>query len=80
MNGDRKRRVVAVNEKGIRIGEGHQHAKLSDADVELMREMYEEGFVSYSELARRFEISKSAVRDIVRYRRRAQTAMGFKEI
>ena len=72
-------RLVAVNEYGQRIGQDHQRAVLSDAEVELMRQLAEEG-MAYSELARKFEVSKWTVGRICRYERRAQTPVRFKQV
>ena len=36
----RKKLRVAVNEKGYRVGEAHHAAKLSDEDVELIRQLH----------------------------------------
>ena len=71
--------LVAVNDAGIRIGQDHQRAVLSDAEVELMRQLAEGG-MAYSELARMFEVSKYTVGRICRYERRAQTPAGFKRV
>ncbi|WP_429474741.1 helix-turn-helix domain-containing protein [Paraburkholderia atlantica] len=65
--------MIGVNEKGLRVGQDHQRAKLSDAAVELIRKLHEEG-MSYRVIAEKFEIAKSTVQDICTYRRRAQIA------
>lgn len=41
-------RQIAVNEAGLRIGESHQHAELTDAEVETIREL-NEGGMSYAQ-------------------------------
>lgn len=48
----------------------HWRAKLTDEEVELIRELYEDGLWSYSALGVVFEVSRYTVRDIVKYRRR----------
>jgi len=73
------KRTVAVNERGIRLGEDHQQAKLTNAEVELIRELHEGG-MSYSQLAEKFEVSKSAIGWICRYQRRAQRPVAWKEV
>lgn len=73
------RKTVAVNEAGLRIGEDHPNAKLTDAEVERIRSMHEAG-MSYELLAEKFEVSKWAVGRICRYERRAQTPAGFKRV
>lgn len=71
-----KGKLVACNELGDRIGEGHHNARLTDAQVEEIRDRFEawpighadhEGYLS---LSRAFEVSKRTIRDIVEYRRR----------
>lgn len=59
-----------MRETRQRYGEDHHNAVLSSADVELIRSMYEDGFHSYTALAEKFDVSKSTIRDVVKYRRR----------
>jgi predicted transcriptional regulator len=56
--------------KPTKAGEGHYRARLSDAEVELMRSLWDEGLYSYRTLAEKFEVPKGYVRDIVKFRRR----------
>lgn len=66
---------VMVNERGQRIGEGHRRAVLSDGEVELLlqdRGPEDAPKMSYAQLARKYRISKSSVRDIITGRRRGQ--------
>ena len=51
---------------GWRTGERHQKARLSDHDVELMRQL-REGGMTYREIAEKFECSLWTVRSIVTY-------------
>lgn len=73
---DQRGRLVAVSEHGERVGQDHQHAKLSDAQVEAMRTRYEAGqdgelpAIGYRALARLFNVHRQTVSDIVNYRRR----------
>lgn len=79
---------VAVNERGRRIGESHPRAKLTDHEVDLIRELHEgekgpDGKVTrlgYKRIAAKFEISKRAVRDIISCRRRAQIPARLKRL
>lgn len=73
------RRVVAVNERGQRIGEDHVGAKLTDAEVDMIHALRAEGW-SYNRLAHKFEVSKSHVRYIVKGRWRCQVAFGWKTL
>ncbi|CAB3624599.1 hypothetical protein [Achromobacter pestifer] len=71
--------TVGVNEKGVRVGEDHQRATLTDHDVELMRQLREEG-LGYKRLAKMFDTSVRNVRDIVNYKRRVTTPTAWKTI
>lgn len=73
-------RLVGVNERGLRVGEDHPKARLTDSDVELMRHMHEVDGLGYRRLAAMFEVSKNAVRRIVNYQVRCQTAVAFKRV
>lgn len=55
-----------------RLGEKHHHAKLTNAEVELMRSMYEEGGWSYGTLAKKFDVHKATVQWIITFRIRKQ--------
>lgn len=71
------RDLVAVNEQGRLIGESHPRAKLTDHDVDLIRELAEYG-MSYRELARKFECDESTIRRIVSCERRGSTPDRYK--
>lgn len=75
----KKVREVGVNARGMRIGEWHPSAVLSDAEVDLLRELHDEGW-GYQRLAYKFGISKAAARDICLARHRAQIAVRFKRV
>lgn len=75
-----KRITFGVDEYGNPLGEAHHRAKLSDADVELIRDIYEEGMESYSTLGHVFGVSKELIRDIVKYRRRATTPSDYRTV
>lgn len=72
------RRMVGVNEKGIRVGEDHQRAKLTDAEVDQMRRMHEVDKIGYRRLAAIFEVGKTTVRDICNYKLRCQAPIKFR--
>ena len=65
-----KKRTIQGGRPGAQPGERHHFAKLTDAEVDEMRAMYAEGMWSYSSLAKKFDVSKSCVRDTVIGRRR----------
>lgn len=70
---------VAVNEHGLRIGDSHPMAKLTNDEVERLLDLRDEG-LSYRQLAVIFEISKSGARQICKGRRRCQCAATWKTV
>lgn len=68
-------KFIGISESGSRCGETHHRAKLTDHDVDLIRELHEEHGLSYGVLAVKFEVSKSTIRDLCRYRRRTEIAL-----
>lgn len=82
-----KTREVQVNERGRRIGESHPRAKLTDHEIDLMRELYEElraEGMKNREAAKvcseKFDQHERSVRKIVHCERRAQTAARAKRV
>ena len=73
-------KLIGIGENGARVGETHHRAKLTDEDVDLIRELHEDYGLSYRELAVKFEVSKSTIRDIVVCRRRWQLPVRWKRI
>ena len=73
-------RTVAINEAGLRIGEEHPNAKLTDAEVERIRDLHEFDGMTYKALAEKFEVSKWCIGRICRYERRAQRPTNWKTI
>lgn len=69
---------VAVDERGLRIGETHPNADLTDHEVDLMRELREKDDKSYAWLAEKFEVPKVTVQMICTYKRRAATIARWK--
>jgi DNA invertase Pin-like site-specific DNA recombinase len=69
--------MIGVNERGLRVGQDHQRAKLSDAAVEMIRRLHEDG-MGYDTIAVKFEVSKQVVAKICRYEIRVTTAVRFK--
>ncbi len=64
-------RYVRRNERGLRIGEDHPNARLTDAEVEALLADRDAG-MSLSALARKWGLSKSGAKGIVDGRSRAQ--------
>ena len=69
-----QRLVVGVNAKGLPVGQYHHKAKLTDEEVDRIRDLYEEGFLGYGALAKAFNVAKKTIHDIVTYRRRSTRA------
>lgn len=66
--------VVGVNEKNRRVGESHPQAKLTDADVDRMLALREQG-VGWGTLAKIFDVSKSHARRVcLGHKRQVATA------
>ena len=72
--------IVGVNAAGLRVGEDHHNAKLTDAEVELVRKLHEEERMSYASLAEKFDVSRWCIGRICRYEWRAQTIARFKTV
>lgn len=77
-------RLVWFNEIGRRIGEGHQRAKLSDADVDQILALHDAG-LGYARIAKKFDhlpggIAKSTVADICSGRIRGQACARIKRL
>ena len=74
-------KVVGFNDAGRRVGQSHPRAALTDREVELMRQLFEEyprghpQHWSMGQLARKFEVAKSTVADIVLYRTRTEATI-----
>ena len=68
---------LGLTRQGKRVGETHPRAKLSDADIDLIRELGDPddpGHLSYAVIADKFDVSKSTIRDIIKCRRRYAVA------
>lgn len=69
---ERKTNWIGVSDVNRVAGESHPHAKLSDAQVDQMRDLHEgEEQLSYRQLAKRFGVPLPTVRSICSYRRRS---------
>lgn len=64
---------VALNEKHCRIGESHPRAKLTDAEVDLVFALREEG-LSLAAIAAKLEVTKGCIWKITQGLRRGQPA------
>lgn len=80
-------KLVALNESGTqRIGEDHPRAKLTDAQVEAMRDDFEAypvgdpRHLGYRALAKKYGCSKRTARDICNFVKRNQWASRWKRV
>lgn len=74
------RKSVAINESGYPLGQDHHNAKLTNEQVDRIRDLHEEHGLSYTQLAAMYCVSKSMIAGICQYRRRAQTPFGYKTL
>jgi len=65
-----ERKYVQIGELGRCVGESHGRAKLSDHEIELVRQLKEEGMPA-KEIAEKFEVSKRYVYKLANFERRA---------
>jgi DNA invertase Pin-like site-specific DNA recombinase len=75
-----KGKIVGVNERGLRVGEDHQRAVLTDHEVETMRHLHEVDGIGYRRLVKMFEVSKTTVRRICAYQMRNQAVSKFRKV
>lgn len=75
-----EKKVVALNENGKPIGQGHHKAGLTDEQVDRIRDLREDHELTYDQLAKMFGVHRSSIASICQYRTRAQTPFGFKEL
>ena len=71
--------LVAINEKGRRMGEDHHNAILTDGEVDLIRQLHDDG-MEYEAIADKFGISKVTVGRICRFERRAESVVRYKRV
>lgn len=75
-----KKIILPCDEQRKPVGQYHPKAKLSDADIELIRDIYDEGLVGYGTLAKVFGVKKHVIRDIVTFRRRSTAAVHYRTV
>ncbi len=74
-----KTQYVHIGEYGKRIGETHGRAKLSDHEIDLVRQLKEEGMPA-TEIAEKMEISKRYVYKLANYERRASVVAEYRRV
>lgn len=73
-------RLIATNDRGYRIGESHPNAKITDKEVEEIRDLHEFASMGYTEIARNYGVKKSIIAEICRYEKRVQTVFDWKKV
>mgnify|MGYP001558211220 CR=1 FL=1 len=73
------KRLVALNEKGRRIGEDHPCAVLTNHEVDIVFILHEEGW-GCRRIARKLEVSRALIRKILKGELRGQFPARFKLI
>lgn len=72
-------KTVAVNDRGLRIGEDHPNARYTNGEVEMVLRLRDDG-LGYKRIARAVEMPVRTVRDIIKGRRRCQMPADFKRV
>ncbi len=78
--------MVGIDERGRRVGESHPRARLTNDQVDWLRDLYDTGMVGYRTLARAanwlwgIEVSRNTVSKLVKYERRNATVMSYKAV
>ncbi len=65
-----QKKIVQIGEYGRRVNESHGRAKLTDHEIDLVRQLKEEGMPA-REIAEKMEISKRYVYKLANFERRA---------
>lgn len=73
-------RYVATNDRGMRIGQYHPNAKLTDQEVEQIRDLHEFAGWGYRKIAQAYGVEKACVAKICRYEQRVETFNNWKRI
>ncbi|HEY5993927.1 MAG TPA: helix-turn-helix domain-containing protein [Gallionellaceae bacterium] len=74
-----KPQFVQIGEYGKRIGETHGMAKLTDHEIDLVRQLKEEGMPA-AEIAEKFEVSKRYVYKLANFERRASVVAEYRRV
>lgn len=72
--------VAAYNENGRRVGQSHPKAKLSDEQIDKIREDHEERGMTAGQLAIKYGSTKKTIEPILSYKVRCQTPANYRRI
>lgn len=64
-----KQTAIHIGEYGRRVGESHGMARLSDHEIELIRQLGEQGMPA-AEIAQKMEVGKRYIYKLLNYERR----------
>lgn len=70
--------LIQIGEYGKPVGESHGRAKLTDHEIDLVRQLKEDG-MSANDIAKKMEISKRYVYKLVNFERRASIVVEFRD-
>ena len=73
-------KLLPRDENGRIIGEAHHRARLTNHEVDLIRELREEHRMTYAQLAAMYSVPKSTIQMICSYKRRASTATQWRPV
>jgi len=74
-----KPQMIQIGEYGKRVGESHGRAKLSDHEIDLVRQLKEEGMPA-TEIAEKFEVGRRYVYKVVNFERRASIVAQYRRV
>jgi len=74
------KKLIGVNEEGRRVGQYHPAAKLTDREVQLLLRLHDEENWGCRRLAKKFDLSVSQVKRILRGKHRCQWYEKFKVV
>ncbi len=74
------KRVVAIGERGGRLGEDNGRAKLTNGEVELILTLHHQHKMTYAVLADKFDVSVSLIGKICRHERRAEVVASWRAL
>ena len=60
--------MIGLNESGCVVGESHHKARLTQNDVDNIRELREEYGLEYKQIAEKFEVGTTTIFDICAYK------------
>jgi len=72
--------LVALNERGYRIGQTHHNSKVPDEIISKIRDLHEYHRIGYRRLARMFNLKRAFIQKVCNYAIRAQIPARYARI